>query len=185
MKKKKFVIILLCVVLSFALIGFTGCGGEDSGSTGDSGEVSKDQYQTYRVTLFFANEEYMDTGDESLEKYMVYETEISSKPGGAYLDALELLKTSPEEGYGTAISGNIKFNDAYMDGDTVFVDIDSSGLNGGSTEETFLIGQIVNTMINTFAEVKQVQFLVDGETAETLMGHVGTSEPFTKDLFSE
>lgn len=179
MKKKQKFIFLLCAVLIFAVIGFTGCG-TDSGSTGEDPE---EEYQTYRVTLFYTNEKYIAIGDESLEKFMVFENELTSLPGEVYLDALGLLKNPPEEGYGTVISGNIKFNDVYLAGDTVFVDLDSNGLNGGSLDETFLISQIVNTLVNTFDEVKQVQFLVDGETAETLMGHVGTADPFTRDLF--
>ncbi len=185
MKRKHLLLILLCVVLVFAMAGITGCGGKNSGNTDDSDQGNQDEYQTYRVTLFFANEEYIATGDESLEKYRVSENEMTSTPGDAYLDVLELLKTSPEEGYETVLSENIKFNDAYLEGDTVFVDLDSNGLNGGSLQETFLIGQVVNTLTNTFTEVKQVQFLVDGETAETLMGHVGTAEPFTRDSFAE
>lgn len=183
MKKRNMVLILLCAVLAFSMIGFTACGkGEDAGNQNGSDEPKA---QTYRVALFFANEEYIATGDESLEKFMVYESEVTSKPGSAYKDALELLKTSPEEGYGTVITDQIKFNDVYLDGETVFVDLSSSGLSGGSLEETFLISQIVDTLLNSFDEVKQVQFLVDGETAETLMGHVGAADPFTKDLFAE
>lgn len=181
MKTKRVLLILLCAVLALSLIGFTGCSkGSGTEEPDGSGEVAE---QEYRVTLFFANEEYLAEGDESLEKFMVYESEITAKPGDAYMDALELLKTSPEEGYSTVISDQIKFNDVYLEGDTVFVDFDSNGLNGGSLEETFLISQIINTLTNSFEEVKQVQFLVDGEEVETLMGHVDTAEPFTKDLF--
>ena len=183
MKKRSILLILFCVALTFGMFGFTGCG-KESGTDEPEGS-NEPAEQTYRVALFFANEDYIATGDESAEKYMVNEVEMTSLPGHAYLDALELLKTSPEEGYGTVITDNIKFNDAYLEGNTAVVDIDGNGLNGGSLEETFLIGQIVNTLINTFDEVEQVQFLVDGETAETLMGHVDAANPFTKDLFTE
>lgn len=183
MKKRNIVLILLCAVLAFGMFGFTACGkGEDAPAQNGSDEHAD---QTYRVTLFFANEEYIATGDESLEKFMVYETEMTSKPGSEYKDALEQLKTSPEEGYSTVITDQIKFNDVYLEGDTVFVDLSSDGLGGGSLEETFLISQIVDTLINSFDEAGKVQFLVDGSAAETLMGHVGTADPFTKDLFAE
>lgn len=182
MKRNKLLIILLCAVLAFGMFGFTACGkGGDAGNQGGSDEPKE---QTYQVTLFFANEDYIATGDESLEKFKVYQTELTSTPGKAYLDALELLK-KPDEGYGTVITDQIKFNDVYLEGDTVFVDLSSSGLSGGSLDETFLIGQIVDTLLNSFAEIKQVQFLVDGKTAETLMGHVGAADPFTKDLFAQ
>lgn len=181
MKKKSVLLILLCVVLAFGMVGLSGCG-KNSG-TNEPGGSEEPAEQTYRVALFFANEKYIATGDESIEKFMVFESELTSSPGDVYMNTLELLKTSPEEGYSTVITDSIKFNDAYLDGDTVFVDLDSNGLNGGSLEETFLVSQIVDTLINSFDEVKQVQFLVDGETAETLMGHLDTAKPFTKDLF--
>lgn len=178
MKRKRILFILLCVVLIFGMVGLTGCG---KGQGSDGPDIPEDQ--SYQITLFFANEKYIATGDESLEKFMVYQSELTSRPGDVYLDALELLKNPPEEGYSTVITDSIKFNDVYLKGDTAFVDLDSNGLNGGSLDETFLISQIVDTLTNTFSEIKQVQFLVDGEAAETLMGHVDASEPFAKDLF--
>jgi len=183
MKKRTILLFLLCAVLVSGLFGLTGCG--KSPNTGETNGTDEPAEQNYRVTLFFANEAYIATGDESLEKFMVYETEMTSTPEDACKNALELLKTVPDKGYSTVVTDQIKFNDAYLDGDTVFVDISSSGLSGGSLQETFLICQIVDTLLNSFKEAKQVQFLVDGKTAETLMGHVGTADPFTKDLFSE
>ena len=183
MKRKRALQIILCAVLVLGMLALAGCTkGTDQEGQGGTGEL---ELQTYRLALFFANEEYIATGDESLEKFMVYEKEVEAKPGEAYKMALEELKTSPEEGYSTVITDQIKFNDVYLEGDTAFVDLSSEGLNGGSLEETFLIGQTVDTLINSFDEVKQVQFLVDGQTAETLMGHVGTADPFTADLFTE
>ena len=184
MKKKRVVLILLCAVLAFGLFGLTGCGGSDPGNEEPNGSTELEEKE-YRITQFFANEAYIATGDEALEKFMVYESEMTSNPGDVYLDALELLKASPEEGYSTVVTDQVKFNDVYLEGDTVYVDLDSNGLNGGSLDEGFLISQIVNTLINSFDEVKQVQFLVDGEVVESLMGHVGTADPFTKDVFTE
>jgi spore germination protein GerM len=183
MKRRSVLLFLLCAVLVFGLFGLTGCGkGTDTGETDGTTEPAE---QTYEVTLFFANEAYVASGDESLEKFMVYQTEVTSKPEEAYKNALEMLKTSPDEGYSTVVTDQIKFNKVYLDGDTAVVDLSSGGLNGGSLQETYLISQIVDTLLNSFKEVKQVQFLVDGKAAETLMGHVGTADPFTKDLFAE
>lgn len=183
MKRKRALLILLCAVLALGMLTFTGCTkGSDQEKPDGNGEPA---VQTYRVSLFFANEEYIATGDEALEKFKVYEKEIEAKPGEAYKQALEQLRTSPEKGYSTVLTDQIKFNDVYLEGDTAFVDLSSEGLSGGSLEETFLISQIVDTLLNSFDEVKQVQFLVDGQKADTLMGHVGTADPFTKDLFTE
>lgn len=180
MECKRRWIILLSLVLALSMFGLTSCG-TDNGSSLEPGEELVEQ--TYTATLFFSNEEYVATGDESIEKYLVYEKEFTAMPGDAYFYAVEMLRTPPEEGYSTSITDKIKFNDIYIEGDTVYVDLDSNGLSGGSLEEAYLIGQVVNTLINTFAEVQQVQFMIDGEVAESLMGHIEASSPFTKDVF--
>ncbi len=46
-------------------------------------------------------------------------------------------------------------------------------------EEQLLISQIVETLMQSYDEVKSVSFTVDGEEAETLMGHVDITESFT------
>lgn len=184
MKNKRISLILLCMVLILgtAVFGFTGCFKKPS--TEDPGKETPSE-KTYRVALFFANDEYVASGDESLEKFLVYEQELTAAPESAYGDALELLRTSPEEGYDTMLGDQIKLNQVYAEGDTAFVDFKADGLTGGSLEELYLIGQVVDTLLNSFEEIKQVQFLVDGQVPETLMGHVGTEEPFTKDAFTE
>ena len=184
MKRKNLLFVLLCIILTISMITFTGCG-KDSSSKEPDDNTDVPKEQAYSVTLFFANEEFVAMGDESLEKFKVFQKDITSKPGEVYKDALEQLRTVPEAGYDTMIFDQIQFNDVYVEGDMAYVDLNSSGLNGGSLEETFLISQIVDTLINSFDEVKQVQFLVDGKQAESLMGHVDAAAPFTKDLFSE
>lgn len=176
--------ILLCMIMALSAFSLSACGMK----AGDSGEESgsnASKEQDYTVTLFYANEEYVAQGDESLEKFQVTQKDIKAKPADVYKDTLEQLRTSPEKGYSTMLNDQIKFKDVYLKDDTVYVDLDSNGLNGGSLEESFLISQIVDTLMNSFKDVKQVQFLVDGKTPETIMGHVDASQPFTKDVFSE
>jgi len=181
MRNKKRFLLLLSFLLLAGMLCFTGCA-KESGSSGDAAETKT---QDYRVTLFYANEDYIANGDESLEKFMVYKDQIKATSDQIYAKTLEKLKTPPEEGYSTLITENIKFNRVYLDGDTAYVDLASEGLNGGSLEETFLISQIVDTLLQSFDEIKQVQFLVDGKPAESLMGHFDAANPFTKDLFTE
>jgi Sporulation and spore germination. len=186
MKKKMIFMLVLCMILTVAVAGLAGCGKNAGNSGKDEPQGSAEvKEQTYQVALFYANEDYIASGNESLEKFKVYEQEITSKPDDVYLKALDMLRTSPEKGYDTVLNDQIKFNSVHLDENTVTVDLSSSGLNGGSLDETFLIGQIVNTLTNSFEDVKQVQFLVDGKPAETLMGHVDTKAPFTRDLFAE
>lgn len=191
MRYKSILLILLCVILALGVTGLAGCG-EDSGTadpygSGDSpGDGSEENTkQDYRIALYFVNEEYIVTGNESVDKFRIFEYDLDSEPANVYMDALELLKTPPEDGFSSVIDDEIRFNGAYLEGNTVYVDLSGDGLNGGSMDEGFLISQIVNTLINSFEEAEQVQFLVDGKIVESLMGHVGTEEPFTKDVFTE
>lgn len=183
MRNNKKWLIISCLIIALSMFGLTGCGA-DTGTDEPDNDIEITE-QDYRASLFFANGEYVASGDESLEKYMVYESEFAAMPGDAYFNALNLLKTPPEEGYSTMITDKIKFNDVYLQGNTVYVDLDGNGLHGGSLEESYLIGQVVNTLLNSFAEVQQVQFLIDGEMPESLMGHIDAASPFTKDAFAE
>ncbi|HWQ77624.1 MAG TPA: GerMN domain-containing protein [Anaerovoracaceae bacterium] len=191
MKDKSVWVILLCVVLMLGLAALAGCG-TDAGSggpeTGPGGGTdtadNAEEEQVYQVAVCFANKEYIDTGNEALDKFNIYTEEITSAPEDVYLDALELLREPSDESDSTMITEQVVFNDAYLEGDTVYVDFKSVGPNSGSLGEGFLVSQIVNTLLS-FDEVTQVQFLVNGEVTETLMGHVGTAEPFTKDVFTE
>lgn len=184
MKHKRISIMILCMVLILGagLFSLTGCTKKPAAEGPGTDTPSE---KTYRVALFYANEAYVATGDEAVEKFKVYETELSSTTEEVYMDALELLRNSPEKGYDTMLGEQIKLNRVYAEGDTAFVDLAADGLAGGSLEELYLVSQIVDTLINSFEEIKQVQFLVDGQVPETLMGHVGTEEPFTKDAFAE
>ncbi len=47
----------------------------------------------------------------------------------------------------------------------------------GTTGETFLIGSIVNSLLE-LPGIEGVQFLVDGEVEEAAFGHICTDEPF-------
>lgn len=183
MNRKRSGIILLSLILALSMFGLTGCE-EDNGTLEPDDDIELAE-QTYTAALFFSNEEYVTIGDESLKKYFVYEREFTAMPGEAYFEAVEMLRTPPEEGYSTSITDKIKFNDIYMAGDTVYVNLNKNGLSGGSTEEAYLIGQVVNTLINTFTEVQQVQFLIDGEVSESLMGHIDAASPFTREAFEE
>lgn len=185
MGKKRGYTVLMSLLLILSISVLAGCAGKDGAENGGGQNNNEVQEQTYSVTLFFANDAYVVTGDESLEKMKSYETDLKATDDEVYRKTLELLRTVPGEGYSTMIADKIKFNDVSRKDDTVSVDLSSEGLSGGSLEETFFISQIVDTLCGSFSEVKQVQFLVDGQPAETLMGHVGAADPFTKDLFAE
>lgn len=191
MNIKRKLLILLCVILALSLAGMTACGNkaETAGSENGTGGAGSDSSgadgteQVYRVALYFANEEYINTGDNTLDKFKISVTDITSSPESVYQDTLEILR-NPDEGSSTFVTEQVVFNRVYLEGNTAYVDFKSVGPSSGSLGESFLVSQIVNTLL-LFDEIEKVQFLVNGEVVESLMGHVGTAEPFTDGVINE
>lgn len=52
-------------------------------------------------------------------------------------------------------------------------------IQAGSTVERFMIQSLLHTMFQ-FSEIQQVQILISGKTVETLSGHIGINQPFTR-----
>lgn len=165
----------LCFTVLLGSILFAGC----NGSSADPA----DEAQNYDVDLYYANQAYIDEGDESLDHFKEVDKTISATPGGVYLETLKALSETPEgDGYATMLGARVQVNSAAMDTDgtvgTVTVDFKADGISGGSTEETLLIEQIVWTLTESFDNVKRVKFTVGGEAVETLMGHMDVSVPY-------
>lgn len=151
------------------------------------------------LKLYFVNQEFVDTGDESkgalveYENISIYLPETRQEDMTAeehaslgYTSAVTMLWQVPEEleGADTAVTEEFTINNIICKDKIAYVDLAGAGLagRGGSSEETLFISQIVETLINSFEEIEQVQFLVDGEPAESLMGHCYTGEPFSEGL---
>jgi spore germination protein GerM len=136
----------------------------------------------YQVKLYYVNEEAVVSGDDSQGVLMpAEEMTIASTPDEIQLAVVEALKTVPaKEHYGTMVAENLKINQVYTKDGTAFVDLSSENLNGSSTQETLLISQIVRSLRESFPDVAQVQFLVDGAVVESLMGHMAADQPFTE-----
>ena len=132
------------------------------------------------VTLYFANNDYIETGDENLEK-LIAEKRIV-KYGDLSLEETvvkELIKGPENDKLSTVIPPNIKLLSVEVLEETAFVNFAQENLYGGSMQEDFTLEQIVGSLIE-LDSVEKVQFLIDGEKAESLMGHFDISEPFEK-----
>lgn len=94
---------------------------------------------------------------------------------------IESLKVKPEDSnIHSVIDENVKINSVKVEDDRIAkVDLDKEGLSGSSTQEYFLKDAIILTLTD-LDSVDKVQFLVDGEVVETLMGHIDVSKPFTR-----
>lgn len=149
----------------------------------DEDEIVDPEPDTSRetVTLYFIDEDYVITGDESGEIVLTEEREIEYGDTSLEQAVVNELMVGPEgDGLYTLIPENVELLGVEVEDGTAFVDFSNEGLSGGSMEETFTITQIVNSLTD-LDTVDRVQFLVDGQKAETLMGHIEISEPFERE----
>jgi len=65
---------------------------------------------------------------------------------------------------------------AYLDFNQAF----QANHPGGSAGELLTIYSLVNTLIDNLEGIERVQILVEGETIETLTGHIDTTKPFSQ-----
>lgn len=147
----------------------------------NNGVVNPNPEQTQvEVTLYFANKEYVETGNENLEKLLPEKRMISvGKVTKEEAIVRELLKGTTNSNAISEIPPKIELRSVQVVEEIAYVDFSSNNLSGGSLQESLMIGQIVNTLTE-LNNVKKVQFLVDGKTAETLMGHIDVRNPLTK-----
>lgn len=183
---------MVTILVLSLLVGLSGCGE----NTEEVPRVSK------QVKLYFINEDFIETGDESkgaLVEYDAISIYVPEKtPEGmtdeevasnAYVDAVTHLWEVPDTLDDVDTIATEKFgihNITGKDG-TAYVDLIGEDIkgSGGSFEETLFISQIVETLINSFDEIERVQFLVDGEEVESLLGHCDTTEPFTEGFYNK
>lgn len=167
--KKIFLLAAVCMLMLLA----TGCAKEDDLALSE-----------YKVSLYYANEAGLEEGNQPSQALLSLEDySLLCEEGQQYDSLLNKLRKVPEEleGAGTYIREDIQFNPTVLRGDTLYVDFVSEGLHGSSTEEGYLIAQIVNSLLHSFTEAKEVQFLVDGEVVESLMGHFDAIDSYTAD----
>ena len=188
---KKFIAIFLLVLMVFSLAACT-----KSNTPSDDNDIVDENPQDVveeeedevveptpstdevEITLYFANKEYVETGDESLEKLIPEKRTVEY--GDISLEervVKELMKGPDSDELSTVIPSNVKLLGVEVSDGTAFVNFAGEGLYGGSMQEDFTISQIVNSLVE-LDDVERVQFLIDGQKAETLMGHIEISEPF-------
>lgn len=153
----------------------------DPGNNEDEEDVLTESQE---VTLYFANKKYADTGDESLEKLIAEKRNIKYKDISLEEAIIRELMKGPEdeENLYTEIPSTAKLIDVKVDDGIASVNFASEGMNGGSMQEAFTINQIVASYLE-LDNIDKIQFLLDGEKAESLMGHYGIDQPFDEVTF--
>ena len=131
------------------------------------------------VVLYFGNNEYIATGDEKYEFMLTEVQEIVYGEINLEEAVVRALMAGPldTEKMSTGFTETMKLNAVDVLDKTAFVDFSSDGLNGGSMQESYVISQIVESLTQ-LDTVDRVQFLVDGQVTETLMGHISIEDPF-------
>ncbi|WP_054871172.1 GerMN domain-containing protein [Caloranaerobacter sp. TR13] len=125
------------------------------------------------ITLYFADDKLMNLVAEKIK------VQIDQEPLEEVI--LNNLKQGPKnEKLRRTIAPHIQILGVDVVDSIAQVNISSSGLRGGSTEEAFLIASIVKSLTE-LDYIDKVQFLVDGKKVETLMGHIYVKEPFTRE----
>lgn len=136
------------------------------------------QVDTREVTLYFLNEKYIETGDESLEK-LIPETRTIEIGNVSLEESIvkELMAGPKSEGVANVIPSSVQLLGVEVADKTAFVNFASEGLFGGSLQETYTINQIVASLTE-LDSVDRVQFLINGQKGDSLMGHYSIQEPF-------
>lgn len=171
MKTKRIAMLLIAGILALVM---TGCGNSDD----DPGAKAQD----YAVKLYYASSTYVTEGVDDVNGELMppVEKTISCEEGTQYMETLKQLIECPDDTYATMITDKITFNGIEVKDDGIaYVDVSSENLNGGSLAEIVFVDQVLYTLINSFDEIKSVQFMLDGTVADSLMGHLETGLPLT------
>jgi len=197
-------IFLLVALLAFSVIG---CAKKDTNPNEDTNIVNEEENkgndealedeiedeivdpspntEEVEVVLYFANKKYVETGDESYEKLVAEKRRIEY--GNIPLEEAivkELIKGPESDELSSSIPETVKLLGVETADGTCYVNFAQEGLYGGSLQEDFTIAQVVNSLLE-LEHVDRVQFLIDGEKAESLMGHFSIIEPFDEPMYIE
>ena len=185
-KLKRFIAIVAMIAVLFVMAG---CG-QQASTQGGQGQINEGQ-KIYEVDLAYANLAYIDSGDEAIDKFVddveqtvsvaTMETE-EAMLSDAIAKAIDLLKTVPENLSTAVTCVNTEYiNGVAVSGRLCTVDLNASAMEMDSYTEMFFIYQIADTVLDSFDQIDQVIFTVDGQAVDSL-GHLDISQPFTEEL---
>ncbi len=150
--------------------------GDAVADAGDGGPVM----QKRQVDLYF--------GDSS-GRYLSAEQQVVEEPAdvaSAARGLLEALIQGPLRGGTRTIPKDSNLRSLFVTTEGVaYVDFKADAFEhhpGGVETEMLTIYSIVNTLVLNMAEIRWVKFLIGGQEAATLAGHVDLSRPFKADM---
>ncbi|WP_427340085.1 GerMN domain-containing protein [Caloranaerobacter sp. DY30410] len=165
---RKLSVFILVILIIFNLVACS----QFKNNIDDNKDIEKIKAEK-DVILYFADDKLTSLVAEKIK------VQIDEKPLEEII--LDRLKQGPKnEKLRRTIAPHIQILGVEVVNNTAKVNISSSGLHGGSTEEIFFIASIVKSLTE-LDYIDKVQFLVDGKKVESLMGHIYIKEPFTRE----
>lgn len=170
MNKKKILVgliaALLIALVVWVIFQFIGGTNTNKGETQTNEEytpqeeISDDEMRKTIVSLYFKN---IETNSLIPESVTIDVKELTENP---YKKLIELLLSGPSnEKLECPLPENTRVNNAYLRGDTVYVDFSPEFVDNapvGSEEESLIVYSVVNTLTE-LNEVNRVKILINGE----------------------
>ncbi|MGI5853994.1 MAG: GerMN domain-containing protein [Bacillota bacterium] len=144
--------------------------------TDQSDDSSREDEAAVEITLYFANDRYIQTGD--VNEPQVLPEKRTVRPGDRSLPETVMaeLISGPDTAGLSSVLSNLKVRSVEVRDGIAYVDFSGDNLHGGSLSESLLIEQTVRSL-TALKGVEAVQFLVNGEKTESLMGHILVIDP--------
>lgn len=173
-------IMIIVLLLAMLLLVSTGCTrqAENENNAPNQPPISsKPQTQVESVKLYFADQ------DAAYLKPEVREITLEGKPlAEAVVE--ELIKGPEDKELNPTIPPQTKLLSLQVTDGVAYVNFSKEIQTkhwGGSTGEIMTVYSVVNTLADLGEDIEKVQFLVEGEKQETLVGHLDTIEPISPD----
>lgn len=187
MNKKKilitFAIALIIILVGLAIFYFMNKSNSDNSFNQITDyipqeEMSDDEMRKTIVSLYFKN---IETNSLVPESVCIDVKELTENP---YKKLLDLLLSGPSsEKLECPLPENTRINNAYLNGDTVYVDFSSEFTDNapsGVEEESLIVYSVVNTLTE-LNEVNNVKILINGEENLSFNdGAINFKEPFER-----
>lgn len=188
---------LVALSIGLLILGtvLSGCSGSEEKGTGKAEEsvaVDKSEESSEAESAEPGEEREAEGGqeeaDDSIKVYVpnedatalievLVEGNTDKKPEELVIDKLKDQDTGNDD-YKKAIREDIAVHSVTVEGDMAIVDLAGENLVGSGVEESFLIDSVVMSL-TSLKGIERVQFLVDGEKRDSLMGHFEIGDPLT------
>jgi hypothetical protein len=127
------------------------------------------------ITLYYPQEGMLATGSAVVKRQP--DTQSLARAALAALFADQRATLEP-------VLRDIRLRELFIDAaGTAYIDLTpgpQKDVRASAWEEQLAIYSLVNTLLQNFEEIKQVELLLDGREAQTLAGHMDLSRTFTK-----